>query len=143
MDLTIANVSTKIQAADFQAAIAAISRQVTEHFQPEWGTTANLTGSAVTLKHKVPIQGHHDAIIYLGDSSQDPTTGVSGALGYHSDNYAKIPYGFVYLDICAEYGENWTTTLSHEVLELLGDPDVAMTVTGPAPKGAPGSVYYD
>jgi hypothetical protein len=69
--------------------------------------------------------------------------GVSGALGYHSDNYANIPYGFVYLDICAEYGEVWSCTLSHEVLELLADPTAVMTVTGPDPSGAAGSVYYD
>ena len=49
--------------------------------------------------------------------------------------YGGTPYGFVYLDICARYGENWTTTLSHEVLELLADPNAAMTVAGPRPKG--------
>ena len=41
------------------------------------------------------------------------------------------------------YGEVWTSTLSHEVLELLGDPTAVMTVTGLAPKGASGSVHYD
>jgi hypothetical protein len=51
--------------------------------------------------------------------------------------------GLEYLDICERYKEVWTCTLSHEVLELLADPDAAMTVTGPAPKGAPGTVYYD
>ncbi|HEX8811858.1 MAG TPA: hypothetical protein VF742_07680 [Terracidiphilus sp.] len=34
--------------------------------------------------------------------------------------------------------------LSHEVLELLGDPDVLLTVSGPAPKGARAkTVYYE
>lgn len=144
MILTVANASKEISAADFQAAITAIGQQITDSFEPEWGVTATLNGTVTSLaKRKAPIQGHHDAIIYLGDSSQDPTTGVSGALGYHSENYAHIPYGFVYLDICKEYGEVWTVTLSHEVLELLGDPDAALTVTGPAPKGAAGNVYYD
>jgi len=143
MNLTVANISTQIGAAEFQAAVRAIGRQVTEDFQPEWTLSARLRGTALNLKsHKAPIQGHHDAIIYLGDSSQDPTTGVSGALGYHADNHAKVPYGFVYLDICKEYGESWTTTLSHEVLELIADPTAVMTVTGPAPRGS-GSVYFD
>jgi hypothetical protein len=144
MILTVANVSAKITTADFQAAIAAIGRQVTEDFQPEWSISASVRGVALSLKgHKAPIEGHHDAIIYLGDSVQDPTTGVDNALGYHSENHANIPYGFVYLDICAEFGEAWTSTLSHEVLELLGDPTAAMTVTGPRPHGGQGSVYYD
>jgi len=146
MNLTIANVSTRIQPAAFQAAVAAIGRQVNEHFQPEWGIGATLRGVAAPLivnKKDVSIQGAHDAILYLGDSSQDPTVGVEGALGYHSRNFAGIPYGFVYLDICAEYGEIWTTTLSHETLELLADPTAVITVTGPAPEGAPGNVYYD
>jgi hypothetical protein len=143
MIVTIANISTQIGAAELQAAIAAIGDQVNQHFIPEWGVTATLNSVVTALKGKAPIQGHHDAIIYLGDSSQDPTTGVSGALGYHSINHADIPYGFVYLDISAEYGEVWTCTLSHEVLELLADPDAALTVTGPAPAGILGDVYYD
>lgn len=144
MRLTIANVSTQVDAADFDAAVAAIGKQVTEHFQPEWNITAVLKPTAIPLGgKKAPVQKDADAIIYLGDSSEDPTIGVTGALGYHSANNGKIPYGFVYLDICAKYKEVWTCTLSHEVLELLGDPDAAMTVVGPAPKGAPGTVYYD
>jgi hypothetical protein len=144
VNLTIANISTKIADADLQAAVAAIGQQVTQHFQPEWGIGATLTGKAVTVEGgKAPVQQDADAIIYLGDSSEDPTTGVDNALGYHSANNSSIPYGFIYLDICAEYNEVWTCTLSHEVLELLGDPDAALTVSGPAPNGAAGTVYYD
>ncbi len=142
MNLTIANISKQIGSADFQKAVKAIQQQVNQDFTPEWATSGTLRATALSIKDKVKIEGHHDAILYLGDSSQDPTTGVEGALGYHSQTYGNIPYGFVYLDICEEYKENWTTTLSHEVLETLGDPDAAMTVTGPAPKGH-GTVYYD
>jgi hypothetical protein len=144
MRLTIANISTKeVSAVDFRAAVAAIRRQVADDFGPEWSVTATLRGTTLSLPSKAPIAGQHDAILYLGDSSQDPTTGVTGALGYHSTHHGNLPYGFVYLDICAEYGESWTTTLSHEVLELLADPTAMLTVSGPAPKGHKGSVYYD
>lgn len=142
MNLTIANISTQVGATDLQAAVAAIGRQVDEDFQAEWGITANLRGVSASLSGSAPIQGLHDAIIYLGDSSQDPNTGVQGALGYHAATYRNIPFGFVYLDICAEYGEAWTTTLSHEVLELLADPNARMTVAGPSPRGR-GTVNYD
>jgi len=144
MRLTIANVSKTIPAADFQATVAALSRQVTEDFHPEWNITAKLRGTKADIgKGKAPIAGVHDAIIYVGDSSQDPSTGVDGAFGYHSRNHKNIPFGFVYLDICKEYGEAWSTTLSHEVLELLADPTAVMTVTGPSPKGKKGTVHYD
>jgi hypothetical protein len=142
MRLTIANISKGISASDFRGAVRAIRRQVNEDFGPEWSITATLRATALSLHGAAPIDGKHDAILYVGDASQDPTTGVEGALGYHSENHGDVPYGFVYLDICKQYGEVWTTTLSHEVLELLGDPTAAITVTGPSPKGK-GSVYYD
>jgi hypothetical protein len=144
MNLTVANISTKVGGAEFQAAIAAIARQVSEHFQPEWGIAAKLTGTALSLTDsKAPIEGDHDAIIYLGDSVQDPTTGVDDVLGYHFANHGNTPYGFVYLDICAEYGEPWSCTLSHEVLEVLGDPSATHTVTGPPPAGMQGNAAYN
>jgi hypothetical protein len=144
MNLTIANISTQVSAADLQAAVSAIGRQVAQHFQPEWGVTATLKGVALSLAGRpAPIDGQHDAILYLGDSAEDPTTGVENALGYHATNHADVPYGFVYLDICQKYGENWTTTLSHEVLELVADPNATMTVAGPSPRGSHSHVHYD
>ncbi|HEY6355623.1 MAG TPA: hypothetical protein VIY30_14135 [Burkholderiaceae bacterium] len=145
MHLTVVNLSTSISPEEFQATIRVLAQQVSVDFQPEWGVGATLLGITSKLdKHRLaPIQGNRDAMIYLGDSSSDPTTGVDGALGYHSINHKHVPYGFVYLDICKEYGEVWTCTLSHEVLELLGDPTAVMTVTGPAPKGGSRFVHYD
>jgi len=152
MKLTLANVSSGVSQKDFGAAVTAIGKQVTQHFKPEWGVGAALKPIALSLGlKKAPIQKDADAIIYLGDSSNDSTTGVKGALGYHDTNNKRIPYGFVYLDICKQSKELWTTVLSHEVLELLGDPDAVLTVSGPRPKHASGpkpkliagTVYYD
>lgn len=143
MQVTIANVSSIPQHA-FRSAVAAIAKQVRRDFAPEWGIRATLKAVQLPLgKKRAPIQKDADAVIYFGDSSSDPTTGVKGALGYHSANNARLPYGFVYRDICKEYDEVWTETLSHEVLELLGDPDVLLTVAGPNPKNHQHTVYYD
>ena len=145
MKLLIANMSNTITDSTFSGVLAAIGQQVTRDFQPEWHVGATLTGKKLLgLKAKVDVPT--DAVIYVGDSSQDPTTGVEGALGYHSQNHRHKPYGFIYLDICQRYGENWTSTLSHEVLELLGDPTAVLTVRGPKPPHATTSrpsVYYD
>lgn len=145
MRLTIANLSTQVTQAHFDGVVAALQKQVTEDFQPEWGLHATLKAIYISLAHKkAPIQSDADAVLYLGDTSQDPTTGVDGAEGYHSGNNKHVPYGFVYLDICKSEKTSWTVALSHEVLELLGDPDVLLTVSGPAPKGARAkTVYYE
>jgi hypothetical protein len=147
LKLVIANISTQIDDATFAAAVAAIQVQVNRDFQPEWGNGAILSATRMTLTDgQANIDGAVDAVIYVGDSSADPTTGVPVVLGYHSENFGQLPYGFIYLDVCAQNGDAWSGTLSHEVLELLGDPTAAMTVAGPAPAGVgnPGdTVAYD
>lgn len=143
MNLTVVNLSTAIADAALSEAMDAFRIQVVQHLQPEWSITATLQSTTTTLSGMAPIQGNHEALIYVGDSTQDPTTGVPTVTGYHFTNFSKIPYGFVYLDVCAQYGETWTTTLSHEILELLADPDAAMTLAGPAPDGSGRTVYYD
>lgn len=145
MRLTIVNASTRIKTAEFRAAVRAIGRQVKEHFTPEWGIHATLAErrAQVAPKSKVTIDDAADAFIYVGDAALDPTTGVDGALGYHSTNHSDKPYGFVYLDVCDEYKEEWTCTLSHEVLELLADPDASLTVGGPNPGKGATRVYFD
>jgi len=144
MNLTIANISASIDDPTLANVVAALARQVSQDFQPEWGAGVQLAGTRLDLNGtQASINTATDAIIYLGDSSQDPTTGVSNAYGYHSDNYSHIPYGFVFLDVCAAYGEVWSCTLSHELLELLADPTAVLTVAGGDPNNPNAEVYYD
>jgi hypothetical protein len=146
MKLFIANMmSLTIDDHALSTVLTAIGEQVARDFQPEWHAGAALHGERIDLK-KAHTNVPADAVIYLGDSSQDPTTGVKGAYGYHSTNRRDTPYGFVYLDICKHYHEDWSSTLSHEVLELLADPTAVKTVTGARPHGSRSkrpSVYYD
>lgn len=147
LNLVLANLSTSIDDAAFATAVSAIGLQVSRDFQPEWGSGAQLKPVRLSLNGgSANIDGATDAIIYLGESSSDPTSGVSGVYGYHAVNYAQLPYAFVYLDVCAQYGEVWSTTLSHEVLELVADPTAVLTVNGPAPASVTPSgktVSYD
>lgn len=141
LSIAIANLSTSIDDATFANALAAISLQVSRDFQPEWGAGATLTPTRINLDDgSVDIDAATDALIYVGDASNDPTLGMNGVFGYHARNAGKLPYAFVYLDVCAQYGEAWSCTLSHEVLEMLADPTLVMTASGPAPAGvgAPG-----
>ena len=145
LNVVIANLSAAIDDPTFANVVAAIGVQVTRDFQPEWSAGAALSATRLDLNGgQANINTAADAIIYVGDVANDPTTGTAGAYGYHSDNYGQIPYAFIYLDVCAQYGEAWSCTLSHEVQEMLADPTTVLTVTGPAPAGAATpTVAYD
>jgi hypothetical protein len=145
LTVLVCNVSTSVGDADFARAVAAIGVQVTQHFGPVWGVGATLVPARLALNGlKANVDGVAHAVIYVGDAAEDPTLGVSGAYGYHSLTHGALPYAFVYLDVCAKAKEPWTVTLSHEVMELLADPNTLTTVSGPAPAGAPGAtVRYD
>lgn len=134
--LMIVNVSKTIGDAEFNAAVAAISRQVKEHFGPVWGYSAQLVASRLDLNgRKVNVDGVTHAIVYVGDKTDDPRGGVLKASGYHSQTHGQLAYAFVYLDVCKAAGEAWTCTLSHEILELLADRTAGMTMNGPVPAG--------
>lgn len=135
-NLLVVNLSSAIDDAAFAAAVAAIGVQVSRDFGPAWGCAATLTPLRQDLKGlEANIDGAAHAIIYVGDQASDPTLGVDGTFGYHARNFGELPYAFVYLDVCKQYGEAWTCTLSHEILELLADPTTALSADGPAPAG--------
>jgi hypothetical protein len=71
--------------------------------------------------------------MYLVDEATLP-----GALGFHDLNSRDKPFGFVFvLD-----PNDWTTTLSHEALELILDPTVNVFVPGPDPRNASNTVLH-
>jgi hypothetical protein len=116
---------------DLQRVIRAINRQIAEDFEPYWsfGATLRLEGAAGARPRPNSLpEMRGDALIYIWDKID-----VADALGYHDRNDNGIPFGIVSLNECRKAGDNWTTTLSHEALELLGDPDSNLLVKGPHP----------
>lgn len=125
---------------ELQHVIRAINRQIHEDFEPYWslGATLRLEGkseSSPSAQHPVDMRG--DAVIYLWDRSDVPE-----AIGYHDRTNAGIPFGFVFLDVAAAVGEPWTVTLSHEALELIGDPEVNLLAMGPHPSNPERDVFH-
>jgi len=51
------------------------------------------------------------------------------ALGYHETSPSGLPLGKVFLRDCIESRENWNCTATHEIYEMLADPDIDQTVT--------------
>jgi hypothetical protein len=120
-----------------QHAIRAINH---EDFEPYWslGATLRLEGkSGARPQQQTPADMRGDALIYLWDKPDVP-----GALGYHDRNHRGIPYGFVFTELSRALGESWTVTLSHEALELIGDPEVNLLVAGPHPADPSLDVFH-
>ncbi len=138
MRISIGNISNKVSNAEFSATVHAVARQVHQDFAPLWGMDADVRGIAMNRNAKPnPELSVSDVILYVGELDDDPQK-VADAIGYHDLNNKGIPYGFVFTDVAAKVGEKWSTTLSHEVLELLADPDVNLLVVGPHPKNPKG-----
>lgn len=130
----------KLTDEQIQEAIRAINRQISEDFEPYWhlGGQLRLEGKSGSRPQKQdPSDMRGDAILYLWDK-----TDVPGALGYHDTNNRGIPFGFVFTELSASLGENWTVTLSHEALELLADPEVNLLVAGPHPSNRKKAVFH-
>ena len=137
MLVSIVNRTGSITDADVQRAVRAINRQLAEDFEPHWQFGARLRldaagerparhDGAALLKRLPDRRG--DAVVYLVDHAT-----VADAEGYHDRNGGDVPCGFVFLETCKECGDPWTMALSHEVLELVGDPMNNLTVQGPHP----------
>jgi len=120
----------KISDEEMQRVIRAVNRQIAEDFAPYWGFGARLrlegrSEQKPTEHSLADMRG--DAVLYLWDHID------ADAAGYHEKNDRGIPYGYVFLDLADQLDEPWSATLSHEALELIGDPENNLFVAGPHP----------
>jgi hypothetical protein len=129
----------KLEDEEMQRAIRAINRQIDEDFEPHWslGATLRLEGRSGSKPKLEAADMRGDAIIYVRTAVR-----VDDALGYHDTYHRGIPFGVVFTELSAELNENWTTTLSHEALELIGDPEVNLLVMGPHPRDSKRDVFH-
>ena len=140
MIISIVNRSAHISDEELLNVIRAINRQIKEDFEPYWsmGATLRLEGAINKAADRVnQSEMRGDAILYVSDEAD-----VADALGYHEANYRGIPYGFVFTKLCKELGEEWTVTLSHEALELVGDAQGNLLVQGPHPEHPRKQVFH-
>jgi hypothetical protein len=130
----------RVKDEEAQVAIRAINRQIANDFEPYWSLSAELRleGPVTKKPSKVELpELRGDAVLYLWDAV-DP----DGAMGYHEANARGIPFGFVFVDLTQELEEPWSVTLSHEALELIGDPEVNLLVAGPHPADRRRQVFH-
>jgi len=115
--IAVINASTVLKDSDVKAVVPALQTQVHRDFAAAWGIDADLT---VVAKDSKPPAGSWWLVI-LDDSDQ------AGALGYHDLTGAGLPLGKVFAGSDLKLGYQWTVTASHELLEMLADPDINLT----------------
>jgi hypothetical protein len=130
MPIYIANQSNRVTDADARTMTAAVAKQVRDDYAPAW---------------QIPV----NPVTFLADDDPHPTTGAvltivdkpdqDGVLGWHTEGEHGVIFGYVFAEPVLDNGGAVLTgaqytvaaTLSHEVLETIGDPHVNLWATGP------------
>jgi len=125
--------------AQLHRAIRAVNRQLREDFEPYWsfGGELRLEGKAGKNKRFDQADMRGDAVLYLRGVAR-----IRDAEGFHEAHFSGIPYSFVFLELSKKLKEDWTVTLSHEALELVGDPEANLLVQGPHPEHPKRQVFH-
>lgn len=118
IQIDVVNSSTVVSAAQLQAVVAAAQVQVNKHFGPAWGIDATLN---IISKGK-NANSRHWLIAVLDDADQ------ANALGYHDVTAAGLPLAKVFARTTLQDGGHWSVTFTHELLEMLADPEINLTV---------------
>jgi hypothetical protein len=116
--VSVINASSVLTDEECRPLVAALQKQVSRDFAPVFGTDATLAF--------VP----HDATPASGTwwLSLLDNTDRAGVLGHHDLTPDGLPIGKSFAGTDKHYGHSWTVTASHELLEMLADPDVNLTV---------------
>jgi hypothetical protein len=112
--VSIINESSVLTDEQVIPVVAALQKQVSNDFAPVWGIDATLTFVAKGQKPNPQSWW----LVLLDDSDQ------AGALGYHDLTDQGYPMGKVFCKTDLDNGSSWSCTVSHELLEMLGDPDI-------------------
>lgn len=117
INIAVVNACTVLTDNQISASVPDLQTQVRRDFAPVWGIDADL---AFVPKGGTPPP---DAwwLVILDNSDQ------AGALGYHDLTQEGLPLGKVFAGSDIQAGYVWTVTASHELLEMLGDPDINLT----------------
>ena len=115
--ISIINACSVLTDDQVRPVVTALQTQVTRDFAPVWGIDARLV--FVPKGHKP--DPHTWWLVLLDDSDQ------AGALGYHDLTPTGLPISKVFAKTDIDYKMQWSVTASHELLEMLADPEVNLT----------------
>jgi len=115
--IAVINEYKSLTDAEIEPVVAALNIQVKQHFAPVWGIDADIT----YYKAGTTPPPHYWLLVIFDNSDQ------AGALGYHDLTKTGLPLGKVFAGTDKQYNASWSVTASHELLEMLGDPDIDLT----------------
>jgi hypothetical protein len=91
----------------------ALTTQLKRDFNPRWNTNIE-----IYIVKEADIKPT-DEVLFLLDTSD-----VADALGYHDINDKFKAVGFSFIKTSLAAGDSWSSTTSHELLEMISDPQV-------------------
>jgi hypothetical protein len=117
-NVAVINASTVVTDDECRSLTAALQKQVSNDFAPAWGIDAKLLFIATG---ETPPADHWWLSIL-------DNTDRALVLGHHELTPEGLPIGKVFARTDKRFGLKWTVTASHELLEMLADPDANLTV---------------
>jgi hypothetical protein len=120
-EVAIINASSVLDDDVVRAAVPAFQKQVTRDLAPAWGIDAELRFVGYPVeKEKLPASAWW--VVILDNPDQ------AGQRGCHDLTDSGLPLGKVFARTDEVYKHTWTVTASHELLEMLVDPWINLTV---------------
>lgn len=118
-EICVLNRSTVVTDSEVHAIVDAAQKDLTDHFGPAWGITSKLTF--------VP---HGDFTSWRGKPNLVvlDTSDEANALGYHDFTPQGLPLGKAFAKTDKLYGAKLSVTLTHELWEMLIDPEINLCV---------------
>jgi hypothetical protein len=120
----VVNHSSKLSDQQLQQLCAAVKKQLDADVAPYWGYTAD-------FNFGTPQPGH--AKLGVFDNADQP-----GDLGWHSDDNNQVTIEIFYVGTLDDVG----VTISHEMIETVGDYNAETTVPATDPNGKP-CTYFE
>lgn len=117
INLAVVNHSTVVLDAEAQAVTKSLQQQVQNDLGATWGITAGI----FPFTSKMVVPASYWQVLILDDSDQ------AGALGYHDLTKFDQPVAKVFARTDNQNNLSWSVTASHEVLEMLVDPQLVFT----------------
>jgi hypothetical protein len=115
--VALTNESKSLKDSEVKKIVRALQTQVSKHFYPHWGIDARVV---FYPRGQQPADAWWLVCLETSD--------VASALGYHDTTPAGLPLGKAFVGSDLQYGYAPSVTMSHELLEMLGDPEINRVV---------------
>ncbi len=134
IQIAFINASTLVKDQEAQAAMQALQTQIHRDVAPVWGIDADLTFVSGISQLPPPTLWW---LVLLDHPDQ------AVVQGYHDLTTQNLPLGKVFVGLDQQTGYQWTVTASHELLEMLVDPDINLMASVQRQAAVPSFYAYD